>query len=142
VVLSVIGTMQLFAEPFLITNRGGPGQRDPRRLVCSCIGKALVHGAQLRLRLGGGLCTVAAYSRWRSRCINLWLREGSAHEVRSPAQQRLLAAGRNPRSDGAACAGLAVSAGEFVVFVGPSGCGKSTLLRMIAGLEDHSAAPS
>jgi lactose/L-arabinose transport system permease protein len=22
----VIGTMQLFAEPFLITNRGGPGQ--------------------------------------------------------------------------------------------------------------------
>ena len=24
-VLSVIGTMQLFAEPFLITNRGGPG---------------------------------------------------------------------------------------------------------------------
>jgi lactose/L-arabinose transport system permease protein len=25
-VLSVIGTMQLFAEPFLITNRGGPGQ--------------------------------------------------------------------------------------------------------------------
>jgi lactose/L-arabinose transport system permease protein len=26
VVLSVIGTMQLFSEPFLITNRGGPGQ--------------------------------------------------------------------------------------------------------------------
>jgi len=26
VVLSIIGTMQLFAEPFLITNRGGPGQ--------------------------------------------------------------------------------------------------------------------
>jgi lactose/L-arabinose transport system permease protein len=26
VVLSVIGTMQLFTEPFLITNRGGPGQ--------------------------------------------------------------------------------------------------------------------
>jgi len=25
-VLSIIGTMQLFAEPFLITNRGGPGQ--------------------------------------------------------------------------------------------------------------------
>lgn len=25
IVLSVIGTMQLFAEPFLITNRGGPG---------------------------------------------------------------------------------------------------------------------
>src|SRR5690606_31298208 len=25
VVLSVIGTMQLFVEPFLITNRGGPG---------------------------------------------------------------------------------------------------------------------
>jgi len=25
VILSVIGTMQLFAEPFLITNRGGPG---------------------------------------------------------------------------------------------------------------------
>ena len=25
VVLSIIGTMQLFAEPFLITNRGGPG---------------------------------------------------------------------------------------------------------------------
>ena len=27
VVLSVIGTMQLFTEPFLITNRGGPGRR-------------------------------------------------------------------------------------------------------------------
>lgn len=26
VVMSIIGTMQLFAEPFLITNRGGPGQ--------------------------------------------------------------------------------------------------------------------
>ena len=26
VVLSIIGTMQLFTEPFLITNRGGPGQ--------------------------------------------------------------------------------------------------------------------
>jgi lactose/L-arabinose transport system permease protein len=25
IVLSIIGTMQLFAEPFLITNRGGPG---------------------------------------------------------------------------------------------------------------------
>ena len=31
---------------------------------------------------------------------------------------------------------LAISDGEFVVFVGPSGCGKSTTLRMIAGLED------
>ena len=31
---------------------------------------------------------------------------------------------------------LAVSDGEFVVFVGPSGCGKSTLLRVVAGLED------
>lgn len=31
---------------------------------------------------------------------------------------------------------LAVSSGEFCVFVGPSGCGKSTLLRIIAGLED------
>ena len=30
---------------------------------------------------------------------------------------------------------LAVSSGEFVVFVGPSGCGKTTALRMIAGLE-------
>ena len=30
---------------------------------------------------------------------------------------------------------LAVSDGEFVVFVGPSGCGKSTLLRIISGLE-------
>ncbi|MBU1174045.1 MAG: sn-glycerol-3-phosphate ABC transporter ATP-binding protein UgpC [Alphaproteobacteria bacterium] len=34
---------------------------------------------------------------------------------------------------------LAISHGEFVVFVGPSGCGKSTLLRMIAGLEDITA---
>lgn len=29
---------------------------------------------------------------------------------------------------------------EFIVFVGPSGCGKSTTLRMIAGLEEISAA--
>jgi hypothetical protein len=35
---------------------------------------------------------------------------------------------------------LSVKHGEFVVFVGPSGCGKSTLLRMIAGLEDITAA--
>ena len=34
---------------------------------------------------------------------------------------------------------LAISDGEFVVFVGPSGCGKSTLLRLIAGLEDITA---
>jgi multiple sugar transport system ATP-binding protein len=33
---------------------------------------------------------------------------------------------------------LAITDGEFVVFVGPSGCGKSTLLRLIAGLEDTS----
>ena len=35
---------------------------------------------------------------------------------------------------------LEINDGEFTVFVGPSGCGKSTLLRMIAGLEDISAA--
>ncbi|MBC6408497.1 MAG: sn-glycerol-3-phosphate ABC transporter ATP-binding protein UgpC [Rhodobacteraceae bacterium] len=34
---------------------------------------------------------------------------------------------------------LAITEGEFCVFVGPSGCGKSTLLRMIAGLEETSA---
>ncbi len=33
---------------------------------------------------------------------------------------------------------LAISDGEFIIFVGPSGCGKSTLLRMIAGLEETS----
>ena len=37
---------------------------------------------------------------------------------------------------------LEVEDGEFVVFVGPSGCGKSTLLRIIAGLENVSAARS
>ena len=37
---------------------------------------------------------------------------------------------------------LDIADGEFVVLVGPSGCGKSTTLRMIAGLEDVSAAPS
>jgi multiple sugar transport system ATP-binding protein len=35
---------------------------------------------------------------------------------------------------------LDVCDNEFVVFLGPSGCGKSTLLRMLAGLEDISAA--
>ena len=30
--------------------------------------------------------------------------------------------------------------GEFMVLVGPSGCGKSTLLRMLAGLEEITAA--
>ncbi len=33
---------------------------------------------------------------------------------------------------------LAITEGEFIIFVGPSGCGKSTLLRMIAGLEETS----
>ncbi len=33
---------------------------------------------------------------------------------------------------------LAISDGEFMVFVGPSGCGKTTALRMVAGLEDIS----
>ena len=32
--------------------------------------------------------------------------------------------------------------GEFMVLVGPSGCGKSTLLRMLAGLEEITAARS
>ena len=32
--------------------------------------------------------------------------------------------------------------GEFLVLVGPSGCGKTTALRMVAGLEDISAARS
>ena len=37
---------------------------------------------------------------------------------------------------------LSVAEGEFAVIVGPSGCGKSTTLRMIAGLEEVSAARS
>ena len=37
---------------------------------------------------------------------------------------------------------LTIEDGEFVVLVGPSGCGKSTTLRMIAGLEEISAARS
>ena len=35
---------------------------------------------------------------------------------------------------------LEVADGEFLVLVGPSGCGKTTALRMVAGLEDISAA--
>ena len=34
---------------------------------------------------------------------------------------------------------LAITRGQFTVFVGPSGCGKSTLLRLIAGLETLTA---
>ena len=37
---------------------------------------------------------------------------------------------------------LDVEDGEFLVLVGPSGCGKTTALRMIAGLEEISAARS
>ena len=37
---------------------------------------------------------------------------------------------------------VSIADGEFVVLVGPSGCGKSTLLRMIAGLENITAARS
>ena len=33
---------------------------------------------------------------------------------------------------------LAISEGEFVVFVGPSGCGKTTVMRMVGGLETPS----
>jgi len=33
-----------------------------------------------------------------------------------------------------------INDGELIVIVGPSGCGKSTLLRMVAGLEEISAA--
>jgi ABC-type sulfate/molybdate transport systems ATPase subunit len=35
---------------------------------------------------------------------------------------------------------LAVEAGEFLTLLGPSGCGKTTTLRMIAGLQQNSAA--
>ena len=35
---------------------------------------------------------------------------------------------------------LAVRDGEFMVLLGPSGCGKTTFLRIIAGLEQQSAA--
>jgi len=37
---------------------------------------------------------------------------------------------------------LGIEDREFCVFVGPSGCGKSTLLRLIAGLEEITAATS
>jgi multiple sugar transport system ATP-binding protein len=37
---------------------------------------------------------------------------------------------------------VGIEDGEFVVLVGPSGCGKSTLLRMLAGLENITAARS
>ena len=37
---------------------------------------------------------------------------------------------------------LDIRDGEFIVLVGPSGCGKSTTLRIIAGLEDITAARS
>jgi multiple sugar transport system ATP-binding protein len=37
---------------------------------------------------------------------------------------------------------LDVADGEFMVLVGPSGCGKTTALRMVAGLEEISAASS
>ena len=37
---------------------------------------------------------------------------------------------------------LDVAEGEFMVLVGPSGCGKTTALRMIAGLEEITAARS
>ena len=48
VVLSVIGTMQLFTEPFLITNRGGPGGATETLRVFP---PPWLHRAQLRLRL-------------------------------------------------------------------------------------------
>jgi len=35
---------------------------------------------------------------------------------------------------------LTIADGEFVVLLGPSGCGKTTLLRMVAGLEEITAA--
>ena len=38
-------------------------------------------------------------------------------------------------------ANLDVNGGEFLVIVGESGCGKTTTLRLIAGLEQPTAAP-
>ena len=70
VVLSVIGTMQLFAEPFLITNRGGPGG------ATETLGLFLYRQgftvAELRLCLGGRLHDRGARGA-RSRSLNLWL---------------------------------------------------------------------
>lgn len=37
---------------------------------------------------------------------------------------------------------LEIRDGEFMCLLGPSGCGKTTTLRMIAGLENLSAAKS
>ncbi len=53
VVLSVIGTMQLFAEPFLITNRGGPG--GATETLGLFLYRQGFYGSQFRLRLGNSL---------------------------------------------------------------------------------------
>ena len=37
---------------------------------------------------------------------------------------------------------LEIDDGEFMVLVGPSGCGKTTILRLVAGLEEVTAARS
>ena len=37
---------------------------------------------------------------------------------------------------------LTIADREFLVLLGPSGCGKTTTMRMIAGLEDATAARS
>ncbi len=82
VVLSVIGTMQLFTEPFLITNRGGPGGGTETLGLLPL--PAGLHIAEFRLRVGDRLHD----SRdWRLRfrfSISGW--GGNRNEVAGPSR--------------------------------------------------------
>ena len=85
VVLSIIGTMQLFAEPFLITNRGGPGGgTETLGLLLYRQGFTV---AQFRLRLGR---SPTPWRGWRSpsRCCNLLAGEGTEMRRSRPPQLR------------------------------------------------------
>ena len=104
VVLSVIGTMQLFSEPFLITNRGGPGQgdRDARALPLP----AGLRRLQFRLRVGHCLHDRRAGNRHLAAQSAAW--RGNANEEQG--LRRTQTQDRASRRAHAACGDLAVSA--------------------------------
>ena len=116
IVLSIIGTMQLFAEPFLITKRGGPGGgTETLGLLLYRQGFTV---AQFRLCLGGRLHDGRPGDRHLAAAICGW--RGSGHEQSRLGKPRAAASCCTvPDAAGADLAVSAVDDGGVLDHAGP-----------------------